>query len=242
MGANPKTGPFITFTRPFITFKPHRQIFIVKYYLQIGIRTKNGKRGMVGNMQKICEKLTGKLCRDNIIKEENAEIYEYGIYQLFVICINILTAAAIGLAFGQLWQCALFMAVFIPMRSFAGGYHAKTQNRCYVISAFIIAAAMAVIKFLDYSYFVYALGICAVGILQIWLAPCENENKPLSQNEKRVYRVKALIHTFAFMFIMALFLCFGVTWVSDTILTALLVQSIMLAIGSAANYKRQKNI
>lgn len=189
-------------------------------------------------MQKIAERLTKRLCENNIVSAEDADIYEYGIYQIFTILINTATAALIGIAFGAFWQCVIFMAVFIPMRSYAGGYHAPNRIECYIISTLLVAASMAVIKYVNFTYMMYACGICGTGLLQLWLAPCESENKPLSPNEKNAYRRKALIFAFSFMICAAVLYYFGITWASDSILTALVVQSLMLALGSALNYNR----
>ena len=60
------------------------------------------------------------------ISEERFSICRYGIKQLFSVCLNLLTTLCIGMVFGLVWESVLFTAAYIPLRSFAGGFHAKT--------------------------------------------------------------------------------------------------------------------
>ena len=40
------------------------------------------------------------------------------------------------------YKVIVFLICFIALRKYAGGYHADTQKRCYVISVLIIAVAL----------------------------------------------------------------------------------------------------
>ena len=79
------------------------------------------------------------------ISEERFSICRYGIKQLFSVCLNLLTTLCIGMVFGLVWESVLFTAAYIPLRSFAGGFHAKTPVRCYWYSAAMIAIVLALL-------------------------------------------------------------------------------------------------
>mgnify|MGYP000493172516 CR=1 FL=1 len=84
------------------------------------------------------------------ISEERFSICRYGIKQLFSVCLNLLTTLCIGMVFGLVWESVLFTAAYIPLRSFAGGFHAKTPVRCYWYSAAMIAIVLALLRFVPF--------------------------------------------------------------------------------------------
>ena len=87
----------------------------------------------------------------------------------------------------------LFLAVYIPLRSFAGGIHAKTANRCYVYSSFMIIAVLLVIKFFPLGNLICSCLSLLSGIIIFLLAPVEAEHKKLDEIEYAVYRKRSRI-------------------------------------------------
>lgn len=82
-------------------------------------------------------KLSHKICRNleqsGIVKAEDSELYIYGINQILFAILNLSSALIIGVICGVFFEVALFMVAYIPLRSFAGGVHAKTPLRCLVL-------------------------------------------------------------------------------------------------------------
>ena len=78
---------------------------------------------------RVSEYVTQQLEKENIITSENRELYRYGIQNGLVIALNSLTSLLIGIIFGELVYSILLLAVYIPLRTYAGGYHASTQIR-----------------------------------------------------------------------------------------------------------------
>ena len=85
-----------------------------------------------------------RLIRNGIIKESERELYYFGVNGLCLFLVNIATSVIIGILFGMLWQSLLFSAAYIPLRSYAGGYHAKTPGMCYILSTILIACVLMV--------------------------------------------------------------------------------------------------
>lgn len=138
----------------------------------------------------IADSITGWLSDNHMINAEDREIYHYGIQQFFIITLNLLLSVIVGIAFQMVWQCGLFICSYIPLRSYAGGYHAKTQLRCYFLSVSLIMLSLMIVKYITYNFFVIVfIGFCVLGIFL--LAPVENQNKPLSEKEVIRYRKKA---------------------------------------------------
>jgi len=87
---------------------------------------------------RLSSKIGNNLVHSNVVKEEDAEIYIYGINQILSSVVNVSSALIIGFIFGVFLEVAVFMAAYIPLRSFAGGYHAKTPLRCYIFSVIML--------------------------------------------------------------------------------------------------------
>lgn len=139
------------------------------------------------------ERIAKKLVQNNTISSENKPIYQYGIQQGFTIGLNILTTFAIGVVFQMIIESFLFLAVYIPLRSFAGGVHAKTANRCYVYSTIMIIAALLVIKFFPFGIVICSCLSIISGAIIFLLAPVETANKRLDELEKHIYKKRARI-------------------------------------------------
>lgn len=82
----------------------------------------------------ISEMMTQSLIDNKKIQSDNRELYRYGIQQGLTMIMNLATTLLIGLLCGMLWQSIVFYMAYIPLRSYAGGYHAKTPIRCYLFS------------------------------------------------------------------------------------------------------------
>ena len=121
--------------------------------------------------------------------EEDRAIYQFGLEMLFLNLVNLLSAAFIGLFMGQLLECFMFLALFIPLRCHAGGYHAENPLCCYFLSNAVIVFALLLLRtppvMMERGEGVVFL-LLSAGMAAI-LAPVENLNKPLDEAEKRVY-------------------------------------------------------
>lgn len=169
------------------------------------------------------ERIAKKLVQNNTILSENKPVYQYGIQQGFTIGLNLLTTFVIGLVFKMIVESFLFLAVYIPLRSFAGGVHAKTANRCYVYSTIMIIAELLVIKFFPFGIFIGSCLNFISGTIIFLLAPVETTNKKLDELEKQVYKKRAriiLIVELIIQFLIALtswnniMMCFSLAFVS----------------------------
>lgn len=63
--------------------------------------------------------------KNGMISGEDTSVYRYGYTLVLEVMINIIIAIIIGLISGELVSVALFMVMFIPLRSYCGGYHAS---------------------------------------------------------------------------------------------------------------------
>ena len=97
-------------------------------------------------LEKLSERFTEKLVSLGIVQKEDAEIYSFGFFQLFMMLINVVTTIFLGVVFRQFWQCLLLNASYIPIRMCAGGHHASSPVKCYLSSTVMIAGLLVLVR------------------------------------------------------------------------------------------------
>ncbi len=125
---------------------------------------------------------------NHIIEHDDRELYVYGFNQGLNILLNLITTLVVGLLFRNILELAIFIAAYIPLRSFAGGYHAKTPVRCYIFSIILILAFSLIIKYVHFTILICSIIIVVSSAIILCLAPVEDKNKPLDKEEQSVYR------------------------------------------------------
>lgn len=135
--------------------------------------------------------IVDSLMRNKKIEIEQAPIYQYG-YEIFISsCIT----CAITIGLGAIMQCLfasiLYFIIFALLRSICGGYHAKTYLKCNTIYAFTTFMVLLAYKYVPDDK-VTACHYCflALSIIITYIyAPVENENKPLTEAQKKYFRI-----------------------------------------------------
>jgi len=181
------------------------------------------------------ERITRWLLANGTISREDKDIYRYGIQQGMIALLNLGTTMIIGMVFGRLLESILFMAAYIPLRSYAGGYHAKTAVRCYFFSIVMMSAVLWVMRYVMY-YGLICGCLTAISGSVIWfLVPVEDRNKPLDDVEKVVYRKRArgMVLAESILLLFAI-LCNGER-LGMCITLALCVLALMLLLGKWKN-------
>lgn len=126
-----------------------------------------------------------------ILNEQEKEYVAYAFDLMKMSIMGIIVAIICGIVLDVTRFSVLFLLCFIPLRKYAGGYHAKTHKKCAVISLILLLATDILFK-----YGIYKTNICDVLVLilcgYIWYkAPMDTCNKRLLENEKKVFRKKA---------------------------------------------------
>ncbi|ACA54345.1 accessory gene regulator ArgB-like protein [Clostridium botulinum] len=189
----------------------------------------------------ISKKIVDKLIDGNVIVSEDKDLYTYGFHQGFLMIFNIFTAIAIGILFKMVRESLIFLAAYIPLRSYAGGYHAKTPLRCYIFSIIIMIVVLLGIKFIYWNSFICSIvTFCTTSII-FALKPVEDKNKPLDQKERDVYKRRTKIILFVLLGIGLMFWFIDNKQISITIIMALFIIAFMLILGKIKNTIIVKN-
>ncbi len=188
-------------------------------------------------MEMLAIKFVNILINNNIIKKEDAEIYSYGFKEMIFITLNVLTTIFIGLIFNKMFEVILFMVTYIPIRVYAGGYHARTKLRCYIFSVLMLISVCYILKlYLLKSYL--SIGILAIissGII-LYLAPIEDKNKTLDEIEIKVYKKRTIRNLVIILIVLCTTLIFNKINLSACICISLLCNGIMLILGKINKY------
>ncbi len=171
---------------------------------------------------------------DNI-KEEDKELYKYGLRQGLFIIINLLTTILLGYIFKNVWQAVIFMIAYSPLRVYAGGYHTKTQLRCYIFSMFLTIAVIYANKYIPETN-LYIIIITIISCIIVFsLSPVEDRNKPLDKTERTVYRKRSLYVLLVEVILTVVLLSIGFKFVALSVSISLLALSLMLIAGKIKN-------
>ncbi len=183
----------------------------------------------------LSERVIGWLLENESFPREDKEIYRYGIQQGMIALLNLGTTMVIGMVFGKLLESILFMVAYIPLRSFAGGYHAKTAVRCYFFSIVMISAVLWVMRYVAYVGLICGC-LTVISSSVIWfLVPVEDRNKPLDDVEKVVYRKRARGILLAEIVITVISLLLNSRRIAICMTMAFCVMAVMLLLGQWKN-------
>lgn len=94
---------------------------------------------------KLSCKIADRLEHCGIISKSNRTLYECGLRQMFATILNILTMLLIGFIMGLAVPAMVYTIAYIPLRVYAGGYHASTPQRCWAFSAIMLWIALCIV-------------------------------------------------------------------------------------------------
>lgn len=143
---------------------------------------------------KLYYKIADKLEHCGIISKSNRTLYEYGLRQMFAAILNILTMLLIGFIMGLAVPAMVYTIAYIPLRVYAGGYHASTPQRCWAFSAIMLWIALCIVKYTPQMYFWVITTLSLIACIVVFLlSPVEDRNKRLDEKEHHVYHIRAIV-------------------------------------------------
>lgn len=139
-------------------------------------------------MNTYIEKMVNIFCDNKILDKDNKELCCYGLNQSIMLIFNLTIIVIIGNYLGLLSESIVFSLFYMFLRQYAGGYHARTQCICCVMSGILLFTVLICIKYgnLYRKEMVFLVLGCSVMIYI--LAPVEAQNKPLDSSEYFVFK------------------------------------------------------
>lgn len=186
----------------------------------------------------LAECIVENLVAASVVEEVDRELYVYGFFLLVTRFFFFLVTIAFGCLLGIPFESVIFYIVFILLRSYAGGVHAKTEVACTIWTTVAMGMATVFIKVLEASTAKIPLCVLFCNICLLALSPLDSRQKPLDVGEKRRYRkiCVALVFTCDAMTVAARALAMPMLYYP--VVCGMGVAAVLLGIGRVCNHKK----
>lgn len=182
-----------------------------------------------------CDKVCDHLIQKGIIPADQKGLYHYGLHQGLLSLISIVTTLCISILMGMFWQGILYYAAYIPIRSNAGGFHAKTPLRCYGWSVILVVLGLLILKEVEISPWCCLLLTAFAAIIILIFAPVEDKNKPFTEAEYRCFRKRTRAILLGESSVIVLCCLWNAAMFANCVMLSLVTLSVMLLLGKAKN-------
>ena len=134
-----------------------------------------------------------------LIRQDQAEVYEYGLALILTTIFSFIVALVWGYIFQCLAEVIAFLIVFIPLRMYTGGYHASTYFRCLLAFIFMLVILKLFMEWISTPMIApITVLVSLITLLSVFLfAPIQHPNAPITGSDRpRFKRVARLICLF----------------------------------------------
>ncbi len=191
---------------------------------------------------RVSEKISDNMVKSGLVRDEDKELYLFGIQQGLILLLNIGTTIVMGLLSGTLLELAIFTIALIALRSYSGGYHAETPQRCYIVSSLVTAVAVFLFKYIVLNKLKYIILLVLSGAVIVIFSPVDSENNPLDELEKKIYRKRAVIICTAEVIFSAVLLYAGLEKIAVCIIWNLAAVSLLMVMAKITEFFKQLNV
>lgn len=147
---------------------------------------------------------------EGVIKQNDVDVCRYGLEVFLSSFVEILTILVVSALLNNFIETVLFFAGFVPLRVYAGGYHANTKLRCYMVSVLVYGLFSVVLIVLPLHYYTYVnLISCVFSLIMVWkYAPIIHSRRRINTAEKKRYKkISVGIAVFQAVIIVAMTMC-----------------------------------
>lgn len=138
---------------------------------------------------RIAECITQKLLASSVIEEGDRELYNYGFFLLITRFFFFIITVFAGFFASIPGESILFYMVFMSLRTYAGGVHARTETACTILTTLALTVSVFGIKVMELanSNLISVLMLTIGGLCILVFSPLDTKGKPLTNQEKRHY-------------------------------------------------------
>lgn len=184
-------------------------------------------------MSVLLDKIIEQYTRTHPLEEEQITYIRYGLEVIITTIINMGVIMLLAVIAGKAAYGILFMAVFVPTRTFGGGYHSSTRLRCNLL---ILGCEALTLWLPD---FVAMQKGTAVVVFVEWLlyelvvlgyAPVEHKNKPLTLEIRRKNKYRSRILSIVWGILLVITYQYNAQ-IAVSIATVLLIVAALMVLG-----------
>lgn len=190
--------------------------------------------------KKLSQKIA-KHCRQLGTRQSEA-VLAFGLELMIIAAVGIGMIIITSLILRRPWLWFPFLVGFVPIRKFAGGYHASTHVRCYIISTLVFLCCALTSIYISFSN----LALLAISIIT-WLvvfafSPVAANNKPLKKMQRiRNRRISLLIVSLEVTVAIGLLMTKWIGEAAQILFLGAFSASLSLAIAKVNTIKRRED-
>lgn len=153
-------------------------------------------------MDKMADIITKYLLDTGVISKDDSSIYRYGIQMGIELLASIIASLLIAVYLGMVPECIFFFAIFIPLRSYAGGIHLDKYWQCFLCSSGVLCVVLLLAKYVELnSASMLIMALIAIVLIQK-IGPSGNKNRTLDYEEKVFFSARLQKASFGILIIM----------------------------------------
>lgn len=145
-------------------------------------------------LEKLVDKIVNLLIKYGVVNRDDTDVYKYCVESLIEKIVFFSIILSVGCLLKKILVTILFLIYFSFLRTYAGGFHMKTSLQCFcmsIISYFFCIEMIYLINKMDVKMqFGFTI---AVSLLICIFAPVENVNNPLSENNRKVNKIRTIV-------------------------------------------------
>lgn len=141
-------------------------------------------------MKKIAEILTSYVIEKGIVAEAEREVYFYGFQMGIELIFNIIVSILIAIKMNMIPQAAIFFLIFIPIRTYAGGFHFDSYFPCFILSIITYFGVLKLASVVTIPGFICIVGSILLIVFILFLFPVQNIRHVLDDEEKIYFSKK----------------------------------------------------
>lgn len=189
-------------------------------------------------------KVEAYFLQKDYITSDEIGLVSYGLFTI----ISRLMYGIISIAIGQLFNCFFesicFYISFLFVKKYAGGFHAKTEFRCFLLSSLSIVLSIIGIyyskKIIIFELLILILAIVSCFFISIF-APIPSKERQLDETEIKRYSKITKLRIVILIIVCASFYLLSYNNICISICNSLILGSILLIAGKIKNYYTLRN-
>lgn len=195
-------------------------------------------------IQKIVDILISKQLQNHTMTDEDKKIYRYGYVLLCEVVLNLVIALVIAILFSKKKAVMFFLGMYIPLRSFCGGWHADKIWKCTVISNVILLLQVyGLDNLMNRLSIRMMLLIFFLNMICIFfMAPVETEMKKINHEEKQIYRRRIKLILALHLITMIIITIANIIEFVFSMMFVYVIQNVMLLLEIVKTRKKPKNV
>jgi len=188
---------------------------------------------------RVSKRISSFFILQGIIPSEDREVYEYSFEILISTLLGFIAIITISIITNTPVYTFLYLIGFIPLRLIAGGYHAKNHFRCFIILMTVYIVFIVLVKTIPPGSILIVNLLCVLTsvILVFKFSPSEDENKPISNEDRCKFKKKSRFAVIGY----AILICMLMIIISDTKVSfSIVLGNMTVALSLLTNYVKAK--